>query len=58
MGKIKKLVENELVGGTTSTEIYPITSTKAVFNPNNKSLEDILNDRIQVIKETSEVVIN
>lgn len=42
MGKIKKILENELVGGTQSTEIYPITSTKAVFNTANESLDKIL----------------
>ena len=42
MGKIKKILENELVGGTQSTDIYPITSTKAVYNENNVRLDDIL----------------
>ena len=31
MGYIKKLKNNELVGGTDKTTIYPVTSTKAVF---------------------------
>ena len=30
MGKIKKILENELVGGTQSTDVYPVTSTKAI----------------------------
>ena len=42
MGKIKKLIESELVGGTQGTDIYPITSTKAVYDANNKSLDKII----------------
>lgn len=42
MGKIKKLSENELVGGTQNTDIYPITSVKAVFNEKNTRLDTIL----------------
>ena len=26
MGKIKKILENELIGGTQSTDVYPVTS--------------------------------
>ena len=36
MGKIKKILENELVEGAQSTDIYPVTSTKAVYNENNE----------------------
>lgn len=43
MGKIKKILENELVGGTQTTDVYPVTSTKAVYDENNKSLYNILN---------------
>ena len=42
MGKIKKLSESELVGGTQNTDIYPITSVKAVFNEKNTRLDTIL----------------
>ena len=49
MGKIKKILENELVGGTQSTDIYPITSTKAVYDTGNK----VLDDYIQHLKKTS-----
>ena len=42
MGKIKKLLENELVGGTQSTDVYPITSTKAIYDENNIRLDTIL----------------
>ncbi len=42
MGKIKKILENELVGGTQTTDVYPVTSTKAVYDENNESLDKIL----------------
>lgn len=43
MGKIKKLLDNNLIGGNTTEDIYPITSTKAVYNTDNVSLDDIIN---------------
>lgn len=42
MGKIKKILENELVGGTQTTDVYPVTSTKAVYDENNERLDKIL----------------
>lgn len=42
MGKIKKILENELVGGTQGTDVYPVTSTKAVYDENNVRLDTIL----------------
>jgi hypothetical protein len=42
MGKIKKILENELVGGTQSTDVYPVTSTKAIYDENNVRLDTIL----------------
>ena len=45
MGKIKKIIENELVGGTQTTDIYPVTSVKAVYDENNERLDNILNRR-------------
>ena len=42
MGKIKKIIENELVGGTQSTDIYPVTSIKAVYDESNERLDNIL----------------
>lgn len=48
MGKIKKIIESELVGGTQNTDVYPVTSTKAVYDTNNKVLEDY----IQHLKKT------
>lgn len=49
MGKIKKILETELVGGIQSTDVYPVTSTKAVYDTNNK----VLDDYIQHLKKTS-----
>ena len=45
MGKIKKILENELVGGTQTTDVYPVTSIKAVYDENNERLDHILNRR-------------
>lgn len=45
MGKIKKILENELVGGTQTTDVYPVTSVKAVYDENNERLDYILNRR-------------
>lgn len=45
MGKIKKILENELVGGTQNTDVYPVTSTKAVYDENNENLDSILKRR-------------
>lgn len=45
MGKIKKITENELVGGTQNTDVYPVTSVKAVYDESNERLDNILNRR-------------
>lgn len=42
MGKVKVLKDTELVGGTDNTSVYPVTSTKAVYNEDNKRLDDVL----------------
>ena len=52
MGKIKKIIENELIGGTQNTDVYPVTSTKAVYNEDNKNLDSILNTKVN----TSDIV--
>ena len=44
MGKIKKLKDVELVGGTEQSDVYPITSTKAIYDENNKRLDSILSE--------------
>lgn len=45
MGKIKKILENELVGGVQNTDVYPVTSVKAVYDENNERLDHILTRR-------------
>lgn len=49
MGKIKKILENELAGGTQTTDVYPVTSTKAVYDENNKRLDEILSASTEAI---------
>lgn len=44
MAKVKVLKDNELVGGTDNTSVYPITHTKAIFDGNNKELDQRLNE--------------
>lgn len=45
MGKIKKISDNELVGGTQTIDVYPVTSVKAVYDEKNERLDHILNRR-------------
>lgn len=59
MGKIKKILENELVGGTQTTDVYPVTSTKAVYNEDNENLDNILNsitEKLNTKVNTSAIV--
>ena len=44
MGKIRKITENELIGGIQSTDVYPVTSVKAIYNENNERLDHTLNN--------------
>lgn len=41
MGKIEKIIKKGPVEGQT-TEVYPVTSTKAVYDENNKRLDNII----------------
>lgn len=41
MGKIEKILKKGPVEGQT-TEVYPVTSTKAVYDENNKRLDNII----------------
>ena len=41
MGKIEKIIKKGLVEGQT-TDVYPVTSTKAVYDENNERLDKIL----------------
>lgn len=42
MGVIRKIKDNELVGGTQNEEVYPVTSTRSVYNSQNKTLDQLL----------------
>lgn len=55
MGKIKKILENELTGGTQSTEVYPVTSIKAVYDENNERLDNIIDRKNNEIQKELEV---
>lgn len=44
MAKVKVLKESELIGGTDNSSVYPITHTKAIFDDNNKELDQRLNE--------------
>ena len=44
-GKIRKLLENELVGGAQSNDVYPVTSIKAVYDEDNERLDNVINRR-------------
>ena len=41
MGKIEKIIKKGPVEGQTA-EVYPVTSTKAVYDENNKRLDNII----------------
>ena len=56
MGKIKKLKSNELVGGVDREDVYPITSTKAVFDDSNTSQDDINKNRLERIEDLEETM--
>lgn len=56
MGKIKKILENELAGGTQTTDVYPVTSTKAVYDANNKRLDEILSASTESINGVNDKV--
>lgn len=49
MGKIKKISEKESTNSVQRIDIYPVTSTKAVYDTSNK----VLDDYIQHLKKTS-----
>lgn len=68
MGWIKRLKQNELVGGTGTDDVYPITSTGAVIQPGtNKTAEELLAELgnglnskkvVDVSKESDNLIIN
>lgn len=56
MGKIEKIIKKGLVEGQT-TDIYPITSTKAIYDENNERLDKILEaSNEQLTKVESEAI--
>lgn len=53
MGQIKKLLDIDFVGGSDENkEVYPVTSTMAVYDSNNQNLNEIIRD-IRVTINTS-----
>ena len=44
MARIKKILENNLVGCNSNTEVYPVTSTRAIYNQEGIQLDEILNN--------------
>lgn len=50
MAYIKKLKYNELVGGTDNTDVYPVTSTEAVYGPDNINQQTVNEDRLRRIE--------
>lgn len=51
MGYIKKLKNNELIGGTDKTTIYPVTSTEAVFEETTNGSESSFKSQKTINKE-------
>lgn len=51
MGKIKKILENELTLDNQSTEVYPVTSIKAVYDENNERLDNFINRKNNEIQK-------
>lgn len=56
MAYIKKLKYNELVGGTDNTDVYPVTSTEAVYGPDNINQQAVNEDRLRRIELLEENV--
>lgn len=57
MGKIKKLHFNEIIGGSSlgNEELYPITSSEAIYRPNGQLIEDSFNnleEKLSTINQT------
>ena len=59
MGKIKKILENELVGGTQTNDVYPVTSIKAIYDENNERLDHILeasNEKLTELESKNDII--
>lgn len=48
MGRVRKILESELVGGTQNTDVYPVTSTEAVYTRRNISLGGVLDRNLPI----------
>ena len=48
MGLSRKIKDKELVGGSTEEDIYPVTSTKSVYNGQNKTVDQLLTTNLPV----------
>lgn len=48
MGRVRKILESELVGGTQNTDVYPVTSTEAVYTRRNTSLGGVLDRNLPI----------
>ena len=53
---ILKVITNYDLGGNDDTPVYPVTSTLGVYNQENKSLEDVLNNHSSAINEVTDKV--
>ena len=51
MGKIKKIVDSASFDDSQYIDIYPVTSTKAVYDENNKRLDNILEESQNKLSE-------
>lgn len=59
MAYIKKILENELIGGTDNTDVYPVTTSQAIFrqNPDGHAPEGVrprLEDTLQDHEEDAQ----
>lgn len=60
MAYLKKLKNNELIGGIDNTDVYPITTTHGVYSPDNKTqqaINDELIGRVTGLELTEEELI-
>lgn len=48
MGLIRKIKDKELVGGSTEEDIYPVTSTKSVYDGQNKTVDQLLTTNLPI----------
>ena len=53
MGKIKKISEKKYANSAQRIDVYPVTSTKAVYDENNKSLDNIIKELEEKINSKS-----